>query len=294
MKSKDIPFLDDVQKNVQKKKLFCKYESQVRNIWNLAWSQKCLIYFKKHINQLWIDNREVQLKKIFQNNYELLQKQFICKNRFQGLNSYTLQTIGGKLPVYVTPAPYGLVVIQEWWGLNSSICKTADIMSSYGFKCVVPDLYRGKIAKDTEEAGHLLSGLDWKQALIDIEESARYLKEELHCQKVGILGFCMGGALSIAAITTSKIISAAAPFYGVCDLSAFKLSNANGPILAQFGQNDEMVGFSSVQDAKRLEQTAQSENMARSRTCILQSRQTRSIQLSSSQVSPRFGSKVLT
>ena len=42
----------------------------------------------------------------------------------------------------------------------------------------------------------------------------------------------MGGALSIASITTSKIISAAAPFYGVCDLNTFKLSNANGPILA--------------------------------------------------------------
>ncbi|CAD8114191.1 unnamed protein product [Paramecium sonneborni] len=184
----------------------------------------------------------------------ILKPQFFYSLVYQKAKPTTV--IGDKLPIYVTPAPYGLVVIQEWWGLNSSICKTADIMSTYGFKCVVPDLYRGKIAKDTEEAGHLLSGLDWKQALIDIEESARFLKEDLHCKKIGILGFCMGGALSIASITTSKIISAAAPFYGVCDLNTFKLSNANGPILAQFGQNDDMVGFSSVQDAKRLESTA--------------------------------------
>lgn len=59
----------------------------------------------------------------------------------------------------------------------------------------------------------------------------------------------MGGALSIAAITTSKTINAAVPFYGVCDLNAFKLSNANGPIFGHFGDKDEMVGFSSVSDA---------------------------------------------
>lgn len=59
----------------------------------------------------------------------------------------------------------------------------------------------------------------------------------------------MGGALSIAAITTSKLIDAAVPFYGVCDLNSFKLSNANGPIFGHFGEKDEMKGFSSVEDA---------------------------------------------
>lgn len=59
----------------------------------------------------------------------------------------------------------GLVLIQEWWGLNKSIMTTADKFAAEGFKVVCPDMYRGKVAKDTENAGHLLTGLDWKDAL---------------------------------------------------------------------------------------------------------------------------------
>lgn len=70
------------------------------------------------------------------------------------------------VPGYLTPlnegSKKGLVVIQEWWGLNEQIRAMADRFAQEGgFRALVPDLYRGKVAKDAEEAGHLMSGLDW-------------------------------------------------------------------------------------------------------------------------------------
>jgi carboxymethylenebutenolidase len=62
-------------------------------------------------------------------------------------------------------------MIHEWWGLNKSICETADIFADLGkkFNVFVPDLYRSKPAKDAEDAGHKMSHLDWKGALEDIK-----------------------------------------------------------------------------------------------------------------------------
>ena len=88
----------------------------------------------------------------------------------------------------------------------------------YGFKCIVPDLYQGLVAENQERAGHYSEHLNWVKALKDIEKSAEYLKNNMNCQKIGIMGFCMGGALSIAAMTKTDIITAAAPFYGIPSL----------------------------------------------------------------------------
>lgn len=55
----------------------------------------------------------------------------------------------------------GLVVIQEWWGLNQMMVNYVDFFASKGFASVCPDLYRGEVATDHEHAGHLMSGLDW-------------------------------------------------------------------------------------------------------------------------------------
>lgn len=78
----------------------------------------------------------------------------------------------GHCPGYLTgkdqTSKLGLILIQEWWGMNESICQLADEFAFEGFKVLVPDLYRGKVAKDGEEAGHLLEGLDWPGAIEDI------------------------------------------------------------------------------------------------------------------------------
>ena len=79
----------------------------------------------------------------------------------------------------------GLIVLQEWWGMNQQIQdEAADLASKGPFVALVPDLYRGKVATDHEEAGHLMNDLDWPGAIKDIQGAARYLLKEVGCSKV--------------------------------------------------------------------------------------------------------------
>jgi carboxymethylenebutenolidase len=148
---------------------------------------------------------------------------------------------------------WGLVLIQEWWGLNKSIALTCDKFASKGFRVLCPDLYRGKVSKDVDEASHNFKNLDWKNAVKDIEAAGLYLKS-LGCTKVAITGFCLGGALTIATLTLyPDLFTAGVPFYGVPDLSNYNLGNIKCPILAHFGEKDCAAGFSDPEAARKLE-----------------------------------------
>ena len=89
-----------------------------------------------------------------------------------------------------------IVVIQEWWGLNQQIRGVADRLASAGYVALVPDLYRGKSTVEAEEAHHLMTGLNFGEAASqDIRGAAQFLKTR--SGKVGVTGFCMGGALTL-------------------------------------------------------------------------------------------------
>ncbi|HEX4338159.1 MAG TPA: dienelactone hydrolase family protein [Polyangiaceae bacterium] len=108
----------------------------------------------------------------------------------------------------------GLVVIQEYWGLNPQIKRTGDRFAAEGFRALVPDLFRGKIASDSTEASHLMTGLNFGDAATqDIRGALDHLKKT--SKKVGAIGFCMGGALVI--ITGVKVpgLDAGVVFYGM-------------------------------------------------------------------------------
>lgn len=146
---------------------------------------------------------------------------------------------------------YGLVLLQEWWGLNESIVITADRIAEGGFQIIAPDIYRGKVAKNTEEAGHLLTGLDWEGAIKDIRGAQQFLREK-GAKKIGILGFCMGGALTIAAVANLDGFDAAAPFYGIPDQSKVDVSKITCKFEAHFGEKDDHKGFSDPESAQKL------------------------------------------
>ena len=79
----------------------------------------------------------------------------------------------------------GIVVLQEWWGLNQIIIdEAADISERGNFVTLVPDLYRGKIATDHETAGHYMSDLDWPGAVKDIAAATKYLKTRGLCPNI--------------------------------------------------------------------------------------------------------------
>lgn len=147
----------------------------------------------------------------------------------------------------------GLIVIQEWWGQNQQIKdQGTNIGKDGGFKVLVPDLYRGKVATDAETAGHYMNGLDWQGAVQDIAACARYLQAN-GCKKVGVTGFCMGGALTFAcAALIPDVISAAAPFYGIPPAELADLTKIKIPVEAHFGEEDTVAGFSSKKDYEEL------------------------------------------
>lgn len=91
------------------------------------------------------------------------------------------------------------LVLQEWWGLNAHMQKLSSRFASAGFAALAPDLYRGKVASTADEASHLMDALNWDTAMNDVANAAEYLREEVGVKRVAVMGFCMGGALTIAA-----------------------------------------------------------------------------------------------
>eukprot|EP00976_Prorocentrum_cordatum_P096107 1190435-Prorocentrum_minimum.AAC.1 len=120
-------------------------------------------------------------------------------------------TFGDGLPGYIC-GPKGapaLLVVQEWWGVTDIVQEQAELLSTKsGYRCLIPDLYKGKIGVDAEEASHLMNNLDFMNAVEEIKQGIAFLKAE-GSAKVGITGFCMGGALTFAA--ASKVGHVLAP-----------------------------------------------------------------------------------
>jgi len=124
---------------------------------------------------------------------------------------------GGKTKGYLATAGQGrpgIVVIQEWWGLNDQICGVADRFARAGYNALAPDLYKGRLTAVPDEANHLMTGLDFPDATHqDLRGAALHLKGQ--SGKVGLMGFCMGGALTVAAAVHVPEIAAGVCFYGI-------------------------------------------------------------------------------
>ena len=132
----------------------------------------------------------------------------------------------------------GFVVIQEWWGLNDQIKKTADQLAGAGYRALVPDLYRGKIATASDEASHLMTNLNFPDAAgQDIRGAVQYLKQS--SKKVAVGGFCMGGALTILSAVRVPEMDAGACFYGIPTLEASELQKIKIPLICHFANRDD-------------------------------------------------------
>src|SRR5580704_1805627 len=113
------------------------------------------------------------------------------------------------LPAGSGKAP-GLVLVQEYWGVNDHIRSLADRFAAEGFVTLAPDLYHGKVTKDAGEAGRLMTELDGKRAMDDIAGAVAFLAAHPRVNgKVGIVGFCMGGAYTFAAASAVPELAAA-------------------------------------------------------------------------------------
>lgn len=146
----------------------------------------------------------------------------------------------------------GLILIQEWWGLNEHIKSLADRFAKAGFLTVAPDLYHGRVTKDPAEAGKLMTELDGKRAMDDIAGAVQLLLSNPRCNgKIGIVGFCMGGAYSFAAASAIPEIGAAVPFYGIPPADRMDFGRMKAPILAHFASRDQWAKPALAEEIKQ-------------------------------------------
>ena len=138
-----------------------------------------------------------------------------------------------------------MVVIQEWWGLDDEIKGVADKLAHAGYRALVPDLYRGKVALEANEAQHLMEGLDFGDAAAqDIRGAVNYLKTE--SKKVGITGFCMGGALTVLAAVNVPEADLCVIWYGYPPLEYVDASKIRIPLLGHWAIQDESFPIAGV------------------------------------------------
>jgi carboxymethylenebutenolidase len=163
---------------------------------------------------------------------------------------------GGETPAYLArpadePAP-GVVVLQEWWGLDDHIRSVCDRFAEEGFVALAPDLYRQEPTTQPDEAQQRMMALSMDQAEQDMRAAAQYLAalDGVEGERVGAVGFCLGGGLAVWAAAASPLISATVSYYYVMPHGKPDFSKITGPVLGHFGREDEFV---SLTDARALE-----------------------------------------
>jgi len=168
-------------------------------------------------------------------------------------------TAHGYLALPAAGSGPGLIVIQEWWGLDDSLVKVVDRFAGDGFVALAPDLFGGTVAHDAGQAGELLQKLPVEQATRDLRGSVDFLlgHAAVTSDSVGAVGFCMGGGfvLLLAAQEGDKI-GAAVPFYGVGPGVPDSYHGITAPVQGHYGNEDQMF---PVAQAHAQEQQLRSE-----------------------------------
>ncbi|MCM2257470.1 MAG: dienelactone hydrolase family protein [Vicinamibacteria bacterium] len=158
----------------------------------------------------------------------------------------------GWLAKPASPNGKGIVVIQEWWGLNDHIKDVTERFAAAGYLALAPDLYHGVVTRSPDEAGKLLMALDIARAERDLRGSVQKLKADTG-RRVGIVGFCMGGALSLfAACRNGADIGACVVYYGGHPKVEFDWDGLKAPVLGHWAEHDDFANANVPRFSKEL------------------------------------------
>lgn len=147
---------------------------------------------------------------------------------------------GGKHPA--------VIVIHEYWGLNDWAQEQTRKFAEQGYVALGVDLYRGKVAKDAEEAHELMRGLPDDRGLRDLEAAYAYLasRPDVNAEKIGSVGWCMGGSWSIKLAVDQPKLAACIVNYGWLPSEAANLAKIKAPVQGNFGADDKGITVESV------------------------------------------------
>ena len=146
----------------------------------------------------------------------------------------------------------GVIVIQEWWGLVDHVKDVADRFAGEGFAALAPDMYHGETAASPDDAGKLMMALDVGRTERDLRGAVDYLlaRGEVSGDRVGAVGFCMGGQLALFAACANPKVGACVDFYGIHPAVTPDLASLQAPVLGFFAEKDAFV---TPDAARRLE-----------------------------------------
>ncbi|MDE2385602.1 MAG: dienelactone hydrolase family protein [Alphaproteobacteria bacterium] len=146
----------------------------------------------------------------------------------------------------------GVVVIQEWWGMNEQITGICDRLALAGYDALAPDLYAGTVVAyhDSAAAEKEMRSLNFKDVADNVVRGAvLYLKKS--SPKVGMTGFCMGGAVTLLSAQDVPELSCAAPFYGMPPAALFSASKVKAPLQCHFSNTDDYPSPAQVDQMER-------------------------------------------
>jgi carboxymethylenebutenolidase len=162
----------------------------------------------------------------------------------------------GYLAVPAAGSGPGVVVIQEWWGLNQQIKEVCDRYAAEGFVALAPDLYRGKQTTQADEAGQLMMAMNIEQAAKDMAGAVDYLtnNEAVTSDGVGVVGFCMGGGLALWLGTLRPdAVKAVVSYYGIIPWPAAQpdYSKLQAAVQGHYAEDDD---FADPESVRKLEE----------------------------------------
>jgi carboxymethylenebutenolidase len=145
----------------------------------------------------------------------------------------------------------GIVMIQEWWGIEPHVLATAMRLAREGFAVIVPDLYHGEVTSEPDDAKKLLMGTFERisEVLTEVTQACDYMRNNMGVspKKLGIMGFCMGGNITYRMAERYPHFGAVSPWYGGGYApSADDIKNVNAPVLAMYGEDDGGIPLTQV------------------------------------------------
>ena len=153
-------------------------------------------------------------------------------------------TCEGYLAISESGSGPGVIVLQEWWGLVDHIKDVCDRFAAEGFCALAPDLYHGDMTKSPDDAGKLMMALNIAETEKDMRGAIDCLlaRDECSSSKVGTVGFCMGGQLSLyAACASPGKVGACVMYYGVHPEVHPDIATLQAPFIGFFAEKDAHV-----------------------------------------------------
>ncbi|RYG17745.1 dienelactone hydrolase family protein, partial [bacterium] len=150
---------------------------------------------------------------------------------------------------YIVGSGPGVIVVQEWWGLVPHIEDVCDRIAAEGFTALAPDLYHGESTKEPDEAASLLQALNIAETEAILRNAVWALLDQpcvVPEDKVGIVGFCMGGQLAMFAASHNPHIRACVNFYGIHPKVQPSYRTLAGPVLGHFAERDPYADADTV------------------------------------------------